>query len=116
MNARVAQVSEELGTEKVNVESVEVGGMGNVWYVCSVEGEVTHKPPQPVIATEARNRFDCLTEEDKDGECKGQSFKAWPVVGKGGKVSKGVTGNVGKRGRHQKFKKFDLGEEVKFIG
>ena len=53
------------------------GGMGNrnVWYVCSVEGEVTHKPPQPVIATEVKNRFDCLTEEDEDGECKGQGIR-----------------------------------------
>ena len=38
------------------------------------------------------------------------------MVGKGGKVSKGVKGNLGKSGRHLKFKKFDLDEEVKFVG
>ena len=44
---------------------------------------------------------------------------SWPVVGKGGKVDKGVKGGFGKKAKHQKFKKFDFTsriEEVKFIG
>ena len=88
---------------------------GNIWYVCSVEGEVTHKPPLPVVVT---NRFSCLTEEDEDAGLKCQPCNAWPVVGtkvgKVGKVDKGVTG---KRGRWKKFDlhEFDLKEEVKFI-
>jgi len=59
MNARVAQVAEELGIEELVCSSVEVGGMGNgnMWYVCNVEGEVTHKPPLPVVV---RNRFSFL--------------------------------------------------------
>ena len=75
MNARVAQVAEELGTEEL-IGSVEVGGNGNgnMWYVCSVEGEVKHKPPLPVVV---RNRFSCLTEEDEDAELKCQPCNAW---------------------------------------
>ena len=101
MNARVAQVAEELGTEEV-IGSVEVGGngTGNMWYVCGVESEVTHKPQAPVVVG---NRFSCLTEDDEEEE--GQTCNAWPVVGKVGKVGKKVT-----------WKKFDFDEEVKFIG
>ena len=80
MNARVAQVAEELGIEEL-IGSVEVSGMGNgnMWYGCIVEVEVTHKPPLPVVV---RNSFSCLTEEDEDAELKCQPCNAWPVVGK----------------------------------
>ena len=80
MNARVAQVAEELGTEEL-IGSVDVGGNGNrnMWYVCSVEGEVKHKPQLPVVV---RNSFSCLTEEDEDAELECQPCNAWPVVGK----------------------------------
>jgi len=134
--AAQVQVAEVAGAEgQVMCGSVEVGGNGiggdKVWWMCSVE-EVSHKPPLQVgFAT--RNRFDCLRDEEhgehgehgehrehgehgvhEGEEC--QNCEAWPVVGKGGKVSKGVKGNLGKSGRHLKFKKFDLDEEVKFIG
>ena len=74
--------------------SVEVGdggnGNGGVWWMCSVEEEVSHKPPLQVrFATEVRNQFDCLRDEDGDEEDECQDCGAWPVVGKGGKVSKG---------------------------
>ena len=74
MNARVAQVAEELGAEELT-GSVEVGGNGNgnMWYVCSVEGEVKHKPPLPVVV---KNRLSCLTEEDEDAELKCQPCNA----------------------------------------
>ena len=94
MNARVAQVAEELGTEEL-IGSVEVGGNGNgngnMRYVCSVEGEVKHKTPLPAVV---RNRFSCLTEENEDAELKCQPCNAWPVVGKVGQVDK--VGQVGK--------------------
>ena len=95
--------------------SVEVGGNGiggdKVWWMCSVE-EVAHNPPLQ-SGFETLNRFDCLKDEeqgDEGEEC--QNCESWPVGGKGGKVSKVVKGKVGKWGRRQKFKKFDLDEDV----
>jgi len=92
MNARVAQVAEELGTEEL-IGSVEVGGMGNgnMWYVCSVEGEVTDKPLLPVVV---RNRFSCLTEEDEDAELKCQPCNAWPVEGEVSNSAESLKGKV----------------------
>ena len=108
-NARAAHVA-EVGTEvpQVLVGSVEVGGSpsGSVWWMCCVEKEeVPNKPrPQHVkIATEVQHKFDCLTEDDDENEC--NDCMSWPVVGKGGKVDKGVKRGFGKREKHQKLQK-----------
>ena len=60
-----------------------------------------------------------MTEDDDDDENESNDCMSWPVVGKGGKVNKGVKESFGKREEHQHFKKFDFTseiEEVKFIG
>ena len=65
------------------------------------------------------NPFDCLASDDEDGEDECQDCMAWPVVGKGGKVSKGEKEGFAQGQRGAKFKKFDMTakvEDVKFIG
>ena len=83
--------------------------------------EVTNKPqPHDVkFATEVRNKYDCLTEDDDDDEHECNDCMSWPVVDTGGKVNKRAKKSFGKMEKHQKFKKFDFTselEEVKFIG
>ena len=96
--AQVAEVGE--GAEgQVMCGSVEVGGNGTgggpVWWMCSVEEEVSHKPPLQVrFATEVRNHLIFVRSDDGDEEGECQDCMAWPVVGKGGKVSKGGKGEL----------------------
>ena len=75
--------------------SVEVGEApsGSVWWMCCVEKEeVTNKlqPRHVKVATEVRNKYDCLAEDDDAAEHECNDCMSWPVVGKGGKVNKGV--------------------------
>ena len=68
--------------------------------MCCVEKEEVPNKPQPQhvkFATEVRNQYDCLTEDDDDydeNEC--NDCMSWPVVGEGGKVNKWVKGSSGK--------------------